>query len=554
MEIAIKDIGVPLLFWVRGMPERRRKEKFEYKVRLLSRMRKPIRELLVANGVPEGDWDYYRLMVNWVTKGMMKAYHSNYLATKRPPRSNEWFCRLYSRIMDGSMGHKYVEVLSNLEKWGVLCRGTSYCKSDPDNEIPGRCKAVWFSEEYSFMLRSYCFVRDVRHLYGRDGMKVGYLAQVKLTDRVLLKRLEKCAKERKESQMEDPVVADAHANLAHFRINRKKAERALRADLEEKHGKVSRRKLANEMEKVDRFNGMHDSETALYVVRDDYGRVHTNVTSMKKCVRLGAMECDGEAVGAVDIKSSQGSFLCHILGAWLHGDSAVLGRNRKSFVNVDAGYPGTIGREECEREYRDFRSKLEEKRLYEFFVDEMNMDWELEADLGRDLGVDPITRDEAKKAFLSTLFAGVELSPGCDPRWTACRRVWEEHWPKLLAMVDHMKRDNYRALAYEMQRMESSFVFDVVVPAVKSEVGCPYCTVHDELIVPAGRLGAVKAIVDRELERFGIPTTTAEEVVILDPDERTVMAEMPSCVEVGMRCGWGAGVEERVAEAYAYAV
>ena len=69
------------------MPERRRKEKFEYKVRLLSRMRKPIRNLLVANGVPEDEWDYYRLMVNWVTKGMMKAYHSNYLATKRPPSS-----------------------------------------------------------------------------------------------------------------------------------------------------------------------------------------------------------------------------------------------------------------------------------------------------------------------------------------------------------------------------------------------------------------------------------------------------------------------------------
>jgi hypothetical protein len=542
------------------MPERRRKEKFEYKVRLLSKMRKPIRELLVANGVPRKDWDYYRLMVHWITKGMVKSYHDTYLVTKRPPSSSEWFCRLYSKIMDGSMGHRYAEVLGNLERWGVVCRGASYCKSDPENELPGKCKAVWFTEEYSFMLRSYCYVKDVRHLFGKAGLaagsKVGYMTPVNLRSRVLLKRLEKCAAERKADQMRDPVVRDAHGNLEHFRIDRKKAEKALKRDIREKNGgKLDRKMLASEMRKVDRFNGMYGSGTALYVVRDDYGRVHTNVTQMKKCVRKEALTCDGEAVGAVDIKSSQGAFLCHILGAWLHGDGAVLGRNGRSFISAEREFPVGLGMGRCEREYLDFRSKLEGRTLYEFFAGEMNGDYELEADLpDRDLSECPVTREEAKKAFLATLFAGVDLDPDCDPLWHACRRVWTEHWPSLLSMVDRLKRDNYRALAYEMQRMESSFVFDVVVPAVKAEVGCPYCTVHDELIVPAVHVGAVDAIVRRELERFGIPTTTEAEGELLEPGEATVRAEMPSCVEVGMRCDWGDRVEERVAEEYASAV
>jgi hypothetical protein len=533
----------------------RHESKFEYRVQLLSTMRRPVRMLLSANRVPRKDWDYYRLMLHWVTRGMMKSYKDTYIVTKNPPRSSEWFCRLYSKIMDGAMGHKYLEVIGNLVRWGVLVRGSAYCRGE--DGLPGRCKAVWFTEEYSFMLRSYCFVKDVVHLFGKRGGKAGHLSTVELKSRVLLKRLERCAMERKRDQLLDPVVRDAHDNLLHFSVDRKKAREVLGEELT-KDGRVDRKRLDAEMRKVDRFNGTAGSETSLFVVRDDYGRVHTNVTQMKKCVRMHAMTCDGGPVGAVDIRSSQGSFLCHILGAWLHGDTAVLGRNGRSFISVDAGYLDRVDRSGAEREYADFRSKLEGKELYETFAAMMSDDGELmealEARDGRDPYLEPVTRDEAKKAFLATLFAGIELPVDCDPTWTACRNAWKRRWPNLLKLVDHMKRDNYRALAYEMQRMESSFVFDVVIPAVKSEIGCPYCTVHDEIIVPAGHAGAVKAIMDRELGRFGIPTVTKAEGDMLEPGDAVVRAEMPSCVEVGLGCDWGDRVELRVAEEYADAV
>ena len=124
----------------------------------------------------------------------------------------------------------------------------------------------------------------------------------------------------------------------------------------------------------------------------------------------------------------------------------------------------------------------------------------------------------------------------------------------LLSLLDRMKSRNYKALAYELQRMESAFVFDVVVPAIKAEIGCPYCTVHDEIIVPAQYGGKVKAILDRELERFGIPTTTVEEQAILEPDDATVGAEMASFYEVGYYCGWGDDADRRIADEYANAV
>jgi hypothetical protein len=362
---------------------------------------------------------------------------------------------------------------------------------------------------------------------------------VKLRSKILLKRLQKCAEDRKRIQLMDPVVRDAHENLKHFHIDRAKARRAL-----VKAG-VEGRKLDRELRKVDRFNDAEGSDTSLYVVRDDYGRVHTNITQVKREVRESALTCDGGPVAEVDIKSSQGAFLCYIIGACLRGDKAMLGRNGESFIAMDPAAPDWIGREQLSREFADFRGKLERRELYEFFASEMSQDFDLD---------EVVDRERAKKAFLATLFAGVHLDDGCDPAWHACRRVWEEHWPKLLILIDSMKVSNYRALAYEMQRMESSFVFDVVIPAIKAEIGCPYCTVHDEVIVPREFGDAAKAILDRELDRFGIPTTTVEERAILEPDDAMVEAEMASFYEVGYYCGWGDDADRRIADEYANVV
>lgn len=508
--------------------------KFEYEIRVLDKFRKPIRALLKEHNVPERDHDYYWLIIHWVTKGLVESYHKEYLATTRPPKCREWFCRLYSKIMDTAMGHKYIEVFENLKNWGVLMRGSSYCKAT--GSTPGMSKAVWFGEGYGWMLKEYCYAKDVAHLYGKGDFHAGRMLSVKLRSKILLKRLEKCAEDRKRVQLMDPVVRDAHENLKHFRIDRAKARRAL-----VKAG-VEGRKLDRELRKVDRFNDAERSDTSLYVVRDDYGRVHTNITQVKREVRENALTCDGGPVAEVDIKSSQGAFLCCIIDGCLKNSPAVIGRNGQSFISVPPGFAGDAVSGPIGREFADFRGRLERRELYEFFAREMSQDCDLDMDVDRDC---------AKKAFLATLFAGVELDPDCDPTWHACRRVWEEHYPCLNRMIRELKRFNYRALAYELQRMESTFVFDHVIPRIRSEIGCPYCTVHDEVIVPVEHGDAVKRIVDEELERFGIPTTTVEEKAILEPDDATVAAEMASFYEVGYYCGWGDSADMKIADDYA---
>ena len=71
-----------------------------------------------------------------------------------------------------------------------------------------------------------------------------------------------------------------------------------------------------------------------------------------------------------------------------------------------------------------------------------------------------------------------------------------------------MKESCHAALAYEMQKIESSFVFDKVCPRIIEEIGCHFCTVHDSIIVPADCAEYVRYIMDEELLNQDIPTHT----------------------------------------------
>ena len=499
-------------------------------MRILNKFRKPFRAILDAYGIPRRDRDYYWLAISLISKSMIESYHEEFLVTGKAPRLSSWHGRLYSKILDRMMGHKYIDVFENLSKWGIAYRAASYCVGTPGR--PGLSKGVWFGEQFGVMLKEYCYAKDVKRLHGMDLIHGGGCMSTRaVTSKVLLKRLEKCAEDRKAAQLMDPVVKDAHDNLQHFHIDREKAIKTL-----EKLDITPRRK-ARELEKVERFNNANESPTSLYVVRDAYGRVHTNITQVKKEIREHALTCDGGPITEVDIKSSQGAFLCYILGAYLNGSDTVIGRNAKSFISLKPGFMSFLDRNRLNTEYARFSGLLRQKELYEFFGTEMSSDFDLDMD---------VDRDTAKLAFLSTLFAGTKLSDKCDETWHACRRVWEEHFPTLLRLIDGMKEENYRALAYEMQRMESSFVFDVVIPAIRKEVGCPYCTVHDSIIVPSQYGSIVKSIVDRELERFGIPTTTVEERELLEPDDEIRDHKIALDTEVSYWCKWGEAADREI--------
>jgi hypothetical protein len=152
-----------------------------------------------------------------------------------------------------------------------------------------------------------------------------------------------------------------------------------------------------------------------------------------------------------------------------------------------------------EEELELYRNLVADGKVYEFFQKECSADFDIDRQL---------SRDEAKKGLLSFLFSPLYFNEKRDPVRGAVQRCWREFFPTLFNCMWSLKESCHAALAYEMQKIESSFVFNKVCPRIREEVGCHFCTVHDSIIVPERYADHVKCIMDEELLNQDIPTHT----------------------------------------------
>ena len=475
----------------------RRTPRFTYKIRIPMVFIGPLNEKLKEFPGCARYREKYMFVLHLVSRQLKRVYHDTRMLGGKIDVST-WHCHLQSVFLHAALGNDYNMVINDLVTWGFIRRSFSYLVGT--DKVKGRSKAFWLCFPYENYWKEYCYSRE-RHMQDVTGntRKFGRTKTYQITSRPFLKRLEACAMDVKSRQMLDSRVRGCHESLSHFKLDRKRAVKVLDKLVEEKSMSLSRKK--RELEKVDRFNSVNDNPAALFVKKDRFGRIHTNITQLKKEVRSRCLYCDGKPTAGVDIKSSQGAFLGAIFrsladtGGFLDlKSSPTMNELRKQAAIRDMDeYLG-----ECDR----YDALLREGKLYEFFAEEMSMDFDLDR---------TVCRDEAKHAFFVMLFGPVFVDDNGDEEKAAVRRVWAEHFPALLLAIERMKAGNYAALAREMQRIESNFVFDRAIPRIVSEVGCPYCTVHDSIIVAAEYADRVREIVEDELQHVGVPTMTSEE-------------------------------------------
>lgn len=425
---------------------------------------------------------------------------------------SRWNCKLNAVFLRNHLGDDYLKIFKWLEHNGFIHRDSRYKVSRDDQR--GFSKACWLSSKYRFE-----YYKLLLSTIGRkNGPKTDdpYI-KYKVVSHTVVKRLRKVRAAQKEASKRDSIVKMAYDNLAHFHIDEQAALSTLN-ELVEK-GELVSTEMANgktidpverEMNKVRRFNGVGGSDIAMYVKHDDFGRVHTNVTQMKKEVRDLCMYCDGERVGGVDIKSSQAAFLAAILREWASVAKSPLHTPRSHFIAIEPFWRPERNAEYAEyleTELEKYSEILREGRMYEFFADEMGK-----------MGYN-IDRKTAKSNFIVMLFSRTFIDVNRNPERILTREVWKRNFPHLLDCIDSMKRRNYASLAYELQRTESSFVFETVIPRIVEQVGCHFCTVHDSVIVPASCVLQVQRIMDEELVKCGIPTLTKAEGHVVYPDD-----------------------------------
>lgn len=474
------------------------KPKFSYRMKVPEVMVAPLERFLQDYPGCARRKELYLFVLHLVARQLRRKYRDERSVGHRVDVGS-WHCNLQSVFLHATVGAHYVGILEDLENWGFIRRSRSYLVGD--DRTRGISKAFWFQYGYAVAWREYCWSRE-------DGVAdpdthrkrlVGRTRTFEVKSRTFLKRLAKCAAEVKARQMKDPLVSMCHTQLEHFSIDRGQAREVLTSLVES--GEIKEGQKERELAKVERFMSYASDPCALFVKKDRFGRIHTNVTQLKKEVRENCMYCDGRPTVSVDIKSSQGAFLGKILLSLADANTLLDGRMHPavrelstSMPNVDLG----LYLDECRR----YSGLLAGGRLYEHFAGRIS------GDPLFDGGVD---RKEAKHGFFLFLFGPVMTERDPGSLRAAVRRVWEGDFPLMLEVIESLKKDDYAALARAMQCVESAFVFGQVIPRVLREVGCPFCTVHDSVVVPEEYGDRVKALMDAELESAGVPTMTAEE-------------------------------------------
>jgi hypothetical protein len=173
---------------------------------------------------------------------------------------------------------------------------------------------------------------------------------------------------------------------------------------------------------------------------DGYGRFHTNFTILKKYIRQNFLKIDNSDVFELDIQNSQPFFL------------TILMKNEYKDKQMPQGLINFIGLVNNNIFYDDFKGK-ESKYIKD--------------------------RDTSKKFIYKVLFG--------TNQDTKINRMFKEHYPEVFDFIVSYKKKNgsHKTLSHKLQRMESDFLFNVVIYEIMALYpDVRIVTVHDSIMFP----------------------------------------------------------------------
>jgi hypothetical protein len=222
-------------------------------------------------------------------------------------------------------------------------------------------------------------------------------------------------------------------------------------------------------------------DASLFLVKDPYGRIHTNFTNISRHIRENFIYLDGENLTEVDIISSQPAILYSIIKGYL---SSVSDEARKKYINDTYVSPmerttnmdgGVFQPRMSKLGFDDYVDMLENtieelkkyervlrSGVYEYFQDKWQEFFE------RD-----VSRKKLKKLWLTHIFG---LSSAIYNR--EIEYIWNKCFPLMNKIIKIFKESNYKLLAHELQKKESDIMFNQLCPRI-DQLGINYFTVHD---------------------------------------------------------------------------
>lgn len=191
------------------------------------------------------------------------------------------------------------------------------------------------------------------------------------------------------------------------------------------------------------------SNSQIYLVPDEYGRIHTNFTVLKKEIRNKCLSIKNEKIYERDVRNSQPFFLLKLMAdheTYLYRDGKDL---KKYFGAVSEGW----------------------------FYEEVN---KFKPELNR---------DEIKRWIMMVFFNKNYFHD----------KDFYQVFPTVYKFIKKYKKENgYKSLAHRLQNIESDFIFNTVCKNLIQEK-IKYLTVHDSICVKDSDKEFLNKIFDNEL-------------------------------------------------------
>jgi hypothetical protein len=211
------------------------------------------------------------------------------------------------------------------------------------------------------------------------------------------------------------------------------------------------------------INNIKNSE--IFFNFDDYGRFHNNFTTLKKEIRNDFLTINNETLGEVDIKNSQPFFL----SVMLKNELKHINNDTQRFIDLTAS--GLIYEDILEKSKLKSREEAKELMYYVLFED--NKEY--------------YKYDKIFKKLYPSVY----------------EYIWEFKNTRTHKDVTIEKKYQYKEMSHELQRMESKFIYNVVIKEIyETYPNIILFTVHDSIIFPKSYQERVEKIFNKHFSEL----------------------------------------------------
>lgn len=185
---------------------------------------------------------------------------------------------------------------------------------------------------------------------------------------------------------------------------------------------------------------------------DSYGRMHTNYTILKAFIRKNCLLIEGDETYEIDIDNSQPLFLTKLM-------------TDSKWVSKD--------------EFNLFKELTKNGKYYQFLIQNLNIK----------------ERSKVKELTYKVLFGRNNSNSKAD-------KLFKSVFPTIYNFIKLYKKEkgNYKALAYDLQKMESELIFNIIIDKIINyNQNIRIITIHDSIIIPLKYKDEVNAIFQSEL-------------------------------------------------------